>query len=72
MNAGYLWIEDLRRRQLVIHPLNGLIRIEGTPESFTLRARQLGRPGFTLAAARHRIPITILARTSNRPSSEPA
>ncbi|HSO50056.1 MAG TPA: hypothetical protein VLS86_05880 [Acidimicrobiia bacterium] len=48
MNAGYLWIEDQGRRQLVIHPLNGLIRIEGTPESFTLRARQLGRPGFTL------------------------
>ncbi len=48
MNAGYLWIEDQGRRQLVIHPLNGLIRIAGTPESFTLEARRPGRPGFAL------------------------
>ena len=48
MNAGYLWSEHQGRRLLVIHPLNGLIRVEGTPESFTLRARRLGRPGFAL------------------------
>ncbi|MCA1735592.1 MAG: hypothetical protein LC739_05610 [Actinobacteria bacterium] len=48
MNAGYLWIEDQGRRHLVLHPLNGLIRIEGTPESFTLKAHRLGRPGFAM------------------------
>jgi hypothetical protein len=48
INAGYLWIEQPGRRQLVIHPLNGLIRIDGTAESFTLRARRLGRPGFEM------------------------
>ena len=47
-NAGYLWIEEQDRRHLVLHPLNGLIRIEGTPENFTLEARRLGRPGFVL------------------------
>lgn len=47
-NAGYLWIEDQGGAQLVIHPLNGLIRIEGTPESFTIRARRLGRPGVAV------------------------
>jgi hypothetical protein len=44
MNAGYLWIEDRGNRHLVIHPLNGLIRVEGSPESFTLKARRIGLP----------------------------
>ncbi len=46
MYAGYLWIEHLGVVQQVIHPLNGLIRVEGSPESFTLRARRLGRPAI--------------------------
>lgn len=48
MNAGYLWIEKEGHRQLVIHPLNGLIRVQGSPESFILRARRLGRPDLTV------------------------
>jgi hypothetical protein len=48
MDTGYLWVEAHGRRHLVIHPLNGLIRIEGTPETFTLRARRLARPDFSL------------------------
>jgi hypothetical protein len=48
MKAGYFWIEDKGRRQLVIHPLNGLIRIDGTAESFTLRVNRLGHPGFAM------------------------
>ena len=31
-------------RHLVIHPLNGLIRVEGSPEGFILKARRIGRP----------------------------
>jgi hypothetical protein len=48
MNAGYLWIEDRGSRQLVIHPLNGLIRVEGSPETFTLKARRIGRPDLAV------------------------
>jgi hypothetical protein len=48
VNTGYLWIEHHGRRHLVIHALNGLIRVEGMPERFTLRARRLGTPGFTV------------------------
>ena len=36
MYAGYLWVEHQGMVQRVIHPLNGLIRVEGSPESFTL------------------------------------
>jgi hypothetical protein len=48
MNAGYLWIEHQGAVQQVIHPLNGLMRVEGSPEAFTVRARRLGRPEITL------------------------
>jgi hypothetical protein len=48
MNAGYLWIEHRGAVQQVIHPLNGLIRVEGSQEAFSLRARRLGRPGITV------------------------
>ena len=48
MNAGYLWIEDRGNRHLVIHPLNGLIRVEGSPEGFILKARRIGRPDLAV------------------------
>jgi len=48
MNAGYLWIEHRGVAQQVIHPLNGLIRVDGSPESLTLRARKLGRPAISV------------------------
>ena len=43
-----LWIENHGRRHLVLHPMNGLIRIAGTLESLALEARRLGLPGFAL------------------------
>jgi hypothetical protein len=48
MNAGYLWIDQGGVHQLVIHPLNGMIRVEGSPEAFTLTARRLGRPSLVV------------------------
>lgn len=46
--TGYLWIEQHGRPHMVIHPLNGLIGVEGTPENFAVTARRLGRPGLVV------------------------
>jgi hypothetical protein len=60
MNAGYLWIEDRGHRQLVIHPLNGLIRVKGSPESFILKARRLGRPDLIVRCSTSPSPYSDL------------
>lgn len=48
MNAGCLWIDHGGAHQLVTHPLNELIRVEGSPEAFTFTARRLGRPSLVV------------------------